>query len=218
MTTTAPQVVTPDPRQLLVPGRATVHNRTLQLVREGERDVVRLDARPGHGLACWRDVAFDTGTIAFELRGKNEFQRSFVGVAFHGARGVDTGDPLSCGDGLSYEAVYFRPFNFVAEDPARRRHMVQYVFPSERHWQRLREERPDQFEASVAPIPNPDDWFAARIEVTERTVRVYVAGSEAPSLRVERLSSRRNGWVGYWVGNGSDGDFAGLTLTPAPRS
>jgi hypothetical protein len=199
--------ITPDPKDLLLEGRGTVHNRSARLVREGERDVVRLDARPGDGLAWWHDVAFDTGTIAFEVRGKNQLQRSFVGVAFHGAQEGQAAD-------ASYEAVYFRPFNFVAEDPVRRRHMVQYICAPEFHWQRLRDERPDQFEATVDPIPDPDDWFAARVEVSERQVRVHVAGSEAPSLVVERLSTRRGGWVGFWVGNGSDGDFATLTLTP----
>lgn len=200
--------ITPDPRDLLVAGKGTTHNRAAQLVREGEREVVRLDARPGDGLVWWRGVEFDTGTIAFEVRGKNVLQQSFVGVAFHGT------PEGRAGDELSYEAVYFRPFNFVAEDPVRRRHMVQYVAHPEFPWHRLREERPDQFEATVHPIPDPDDWFAARVEVAERTVRVFVAGSDTPSLEVERLRSRRGGWVGYWVGNGSDGDFAGLTLTP----
>jgi hypothetical protein len=205
----AAQVVRPDPQELLVPAKGTVHNRAAQLVREGERDIVRLDARPGHGLAWWHGIDFDTGTIAFEVHGKNELQRSFVGVAFHGELASD--EP-------TYEAVYFRPFNFAAEDPVRRRHMVQYVFPTEDAWQRLREEHPDRFERAVDPVPDPDHWFAARIEVTERTVRVYVAGSERPSLAVERLSTRRGGWVGYWVGYGSDGEFAGLALTPAHPS
>ncbi len=47
-------------------------------------------------------TGFETGTIAFEVRGKNELQRSFVGVAFHGEL---------AGDEATYEAVYFRPFN-----------------------------------------------------------------------------------------------------------
>lgn len=207
MTTT--QVVTPDPRELLVPGRGTVHNRAAQLAREGEREVIRLDARPDIGIAWWHDVTFDTGTIAVEVRGKNELQRSFVGVAFHIAE-VE--------DGLSYEAVYFRPFNFVAEDPVRRRHMVQYICHPEFTWQRLREERPGQFEKTVHPIPDPDGWFAARVVVAEETVSAYVQDSDTPSLVVRRLSARRGGRVGYWAGQGSDGAFAGLTLTPTGRS
>jgi hypothetical protein len=203
---TTAEAITPDPKDLLVPGKGTVHNRAAQIVREEERELVRLDAREGDGLAWWHGVEFDTGTIAFEVRGKNVLQRSFVGVAFHIA---------PAGDALPYEAVYFRPFNVVAEDPLRRRHMVQYICAPEFHWQRLREERPDQFEATVDPAPDPDDWFSARVEVDERRVRVYVAGSEAPSLVAERLGTRRGGGVGFWVGNGSDGDFAALTLSPS---
>jgi hypothetical protein len=209
------QIVTPATRELLVPGKGTVHNRTAQLVLEGEREVVRLDARPGHGIAWWHGVAFDTGTIAFEVRGKNELQRSFVGIAFHGACGGEEPDDLSHGDGLSCEAVYFRPFNFLSEDPERRSHMVQYVFPSEHHWQPLRERRPGQFEATVTPIPDPDDWFSARVVVSERTVSVYVNACDTPSLVAQRLCARRGGWVGYWVGHGSDGAFSGLTIKAA---
>ena len=187
---TTPRVVTPDPRDLLTPGKGTVLNRTSQLVREGTREVVRLDARPGQGLAWWHGVAFEGGTITFEVRGKDELQRSFVGVAFHGAQE---------GDALSFEAVYFRPFNFRAQDPVRRRHMVQYIVHPELRWARLRAEHPERFEQPLQPVPDPDDWFAARVEVDARTVKVSVAGSQTPSLVVERLSRRRSGWVGYWV-------------------
>ena len=214
--TSATQVITPDPHQLLVPGKGTVHNRAVQVKRESEREVVRFDARPQHGLAWWHDVAFDTGTIAFRVRGRNELQRSFVGIAFHGARGArgaEAPDDLSYGDGLTYEAVYFRPFNFLSDDPERRAHMVQYVFPSEQHWRPLREQRTGQFEASVTPIPDPDDWFSARVVVSETTVSVYVNSSDTPSLLAQRLSARRDGWVGFFVGYGSDGAFSGLTLT-----
>ena len=209
------QVITPDPHHLFVPGKGTVHNRMAQVVREGEREIVQFDARPQHGFAWWHDVAVDTGTIDFQVRGRNEPQRSFLGIAFHGAGGDVEPDDLSCGDGLSYEAVYFRPFNFPAEDPERRSHMVQYVFPSEQHWRPLREERTGQFEASVTPIPDPDDWFSARVVVSESTVSVYVNACDTPSLVAPRLCARRDGWVGFFVGIGSDGAFTGLTLTPA---
>ena len=215
---TATHVITPDPHHLLVPGKGTVHNRTVQVKREGEREVVRFDARPQHGFAWWHDVAFGTGTIDFQVRGKNEPQRSFLGIAFHGVHDGGEPDDLSYGDGLTYEAVYFRPFNFLAEDPDPRSHMVQYVFPSEQHWRPLREGRPGQFEASVNPIPDPDDWFSARVIVSESTVSVYVDASDTPSLVAQRLSARRDGWIGFYVGNGSDGAFTGLTLTPAHQS
>ena len=209
MTTTpeagSPWLITPNPRDLLVPGKGTVLNRGAEVTREAEREVVRLDARPGEGLVWWEEPTLDGSSfeLSFSVRGKNELQKSFVGVAFHGER---------VGDTLTHEAVYFRPFNFVAEDPVRRRHMVQYVCHPEYPWPTLREERPDQFEAGVHPIPDPDDWFAARVVVSDTTVKVYVQGSPAPSLEVTRLRARRGGWVGYWVGHGSDGAFADLTL------
>jgi hypothetical protein len=36
-----------------------------------------------------------------------------------------------------------------------------------------------------------------------------------PCLVVEQLSDRKSGWVGFWVGNGSGGEFANLKVTAA---
>ena len=77
--------IAPHPHHLLVRRKGTIHKRAVQVTREGEREVVRFDARSQHGLAWWHDVPFDTGTIFFQLRGKNEPQRSFLGIAFNGA-------------------------------------------------------------------------------------------------------------------------------------
>ena len=82
MNTTTAATIEPNPEDLLTLEKGTVRNRTAQFVREGDREIVRLDAHPGVGLAWGHDVAFETGTIAFEVRGKNESQRSFVGAAF----------------------------------------------------------------------------------------------------------------------------------------
>jgi hypothetical protein len=32
------------------------------------------------------------------------------------------------------------------------------------------------------PVPDPDSWFHARIEVTDREVRVFVNDAKEPSL------------------------------------
>jgi hypothetical protein len=37
----------------------------------------------------------------------------------------------------------------------------------------------------------------------------------APVMDVKQLSDRKTGWIGVWVGNTSDGDFANLKITPA---
>jgi hypothetical protein len=70
-----------------------VHNRTLATVTDGGRQVFRLDARNGDGVAWWPDTTFTTSTIELDIRGRNVPQGSFVGVAFHGV------------DETTYEAI-----------------------------------------------------------------------------------------------------------------
>jgi len=183
-----------------------VHGRTLSTVTDGGRQVFRLDARPGDGVAWWPDAAFTTGTIELDIRGRNVPQASFVGVAFHGV------------DETTYEAIYFRPFNFATEDPARRLRAVQYVSHPAHPWQVLREQQPGVFEKPVSPPPNPDGWFHATIRVDGDSVTVFVDRAATAALTVQRLTTRPGGWVGLWVGNTSPGDFANLTITPAGRA
>jgi hypothetical protein len=170
---------------------------------EGGRKLLRLDEREGDGVAWWPDLVMADGTIEVQIRGKDVLQRSFVGVAFHGV------------DEKTYDAVYFRPFNFRAVDPARRARAVQYIAHPTHTWNRLREEQPGRFEHAVLPAPDPNEWFHARIVVKSPDVRVYVNGGERPSLEVTQLSTRKTGWVGVWVGNGSGGEFADLKVLPA---
>src|SRR5437867_3608028 len=80
----------------------------------GARRGVHLGEGPGEGAAYLPGIEFANGTIELDVRGKDVQQQSFVGVAFHGV------------DGATYDAIYFRPFNFKAEDPARRIRAVQY--------------------------------------------------------------------------------------------
>ena len=84
-----------------------VHNREVTTGSEGARKLLRLDEREGDGVAWWPDLVMADGTVEVQIRGKDVMQRSFVGVAFHGV------------DEKTYDAVYFRPFNFRAPDPAR---------------------------------------------------------------------------------------------------
>jgi len=41
-----------------------------------------------------------------------------------------------------------------------------------------------------------------------------VNGNTEPSLTVEKMNKRETGKIGLWVGNGSDGDFANMQVTP----
>lgn len=36
---------------------------------------------------------------------------------------------------------------------------------------------------------------------------------KTPSLEIEQLSNRKNGWLGFWAGNNSDGSFKNLVIT-----
>ena len=107
---------------------AKVANRGMQPLQEGARRGVRLDAREGDGIAWWPDAIVGDATIELDMRGKDAAQQSFVGVAFHGV------------DEKTFDAVYFRPFNFKADDPARRSHAVQYVSHPTFTWDKLRAE------------------------------------------------------------------------------
>ena len=80
---------------------------------------------------------------------------------------------------------------------------------------RLRNEHPGKYENTVEPAPDPTSWVHARIVVAYPKITVFVNNAEAPSLEVEQLSDRKSGWVGFWVGNGSGGDFANLKISPA---
>ncbi len=151
------------------------------------------------GIAWIRDKTFSKGIIEVDLRGKDVFQESFLGIAFHGV------------DSITYDLIYFRPFNFRAEDPVRKIHAVQYVSQPEWTWKRLRDERNGMYEKAVDPPPVATDWFHARIEVGETEIKVFVNHATTPSLVVEKLNSRKEGMIGLW-NDGQKGDFANLVI------
>lgn len=169
----------------------------------GESGVVQSNLREGSGDrgAFIDGLNFAEGTIEVELKGDARPQQSFVGVVFGGV------------DGSTYESVYFRPFNFGIADPVRRSHAVQYIAHPEWPWQRLRDERSGDFEKVVNPEPKANEWFKARVVVSEKTVRVFVNDGKTASLQVERLTERRSGKVGLWF-NGI-ASFRNLRVTSA---
>jgi len=179
-----------------------VFNRSLSVLNDGARKGVRLSENPGDGVAYLEGVEFTNGAIEFDIRGKDVQQQSFVGVAFHGL------------DEKTYDAIYFRPFNFKTEDQARRIRAVQYISHPTYTWQKLRTEQPGKYEKPVNPVPDPNDWFHARIVVASPKVSVFVNDAKEPSLVVDQLSDRKKGLVGLWVGNTSGGDFASFKIIP----
>ena len=150
----------------------------------------------------WMDgFEFTDGTIEFDAKGKSEPpQGSFIGVMF---RTVDE---------ATYDAVYFRPFNFRASNETSKSHAVQYVSSPEWSWERLRAEKTGQYEKAIEPAPDGDMWFHAKIVLKERQVSVFVNDSQEPALQVTELSDRSGGSVGIWCFG--YGVISNLQITP----
>lgn len=186
-------------RGLAQPAGYEISNRNFTIDADG---VAHLDEAPNDGIAWIKGRSFSEGTIELDIRGKDAFQRSFVGIAYHGV------------DDSTFEAVYFRPFNFHSPDPARVVHAVQYVALPEYDWSKLRQGHPGVYEKAATPAPKANDWFHVKIVVDADRVSVFVNGSAVASLEVTPLVHRPGQKIGYWVGNGSAGDFQHLHVTP----
>jgi hypothetical protein len=137
-----------------------------------------------------------------DIRGQEAMQQSYVGVAFHR------------NDDNTYEAVYLRPFNFRAQDPARKQHAVQYISLPKFDFQDLRDEFPEEFENPVDASIVPTDWVKVRVAVEGSKVQIHVGSAKELTLGVRKLGQLDGGQVGLWVGNQSGGDFANLVVTP----
>ena len=196
------KAIEPDLAALVEGKGLKVFNRSLSALNDGARKGARLSECLGDGVAYLEGVEFTDGVIEIDIRGKDVQQQSFVGVVFHGV------------DEKTYDAVYFRPFNFKAEDPARRLRAVQYVSHPTYAWQKLRTEHPGKYEQPVNPVPDPNGWFHARVVVASPKVSVFVNDAKERSLVVDQLSDRKKGLVGLWVGNTSGGDFANFKVIP----
>lgn len=179
------------------------HNRYATVVMQelGVIHSIEFNAQEGDGLSVFKNIEFENGTIEFDVKGKNVPGRSFVGLAFH------------IQDEETFNAIYFRPFNFKNPDKIRSGHSVQYICHPEFTWRKLRADFPEQFENPVNPVPNPDEYFHAKLVVKWPMITVYVEDAKKPSLEIKMKSTFKKGKIGFWVGNGSDGAFKNLTVT-----
>ena len=112
----------------------------------------------------------------------------------------------------TFEAIYFRPFNFQAEEKIRREHSVQYVFHPKNPWRYLRTNFEGQYEAEFPRQPSPDDWFSVRIAIDDKKVKVYDKESKTELLAIDRLSEQMSDKIALWVGHNSKGEFRNLKI------
>ncbi|TDW97419.1 hypothetical protein [Dinghuibacter silviterrae] len=171
-------------------------NRTLSAVT----GFVHMNELPGDGVAWINGKTWTGGTLECDIRGKDAFQQSFVGIAFHGA------------NDSTFEVVYLRPFNFRSADTLRKKHAIQYIALPRFDWDTLRRTFPGKFEQPVTPAPDPNDWVHLKIIVKGKRIEAFVNGATKAALVVTSLAEMRGTKVGFWVGNGSGGDFKNLKL------
>jgi len=178
----------------------TVVNRSFS----NDRGILHMNEAHGPGIAWIKGVSFTEATIEFDVKGRDVQQQSFVGFAFHGV------------NDSTYEAIYFRPFNFRSTDPVRKGHSVQYVAEPEYDWKLLRDKFPNKYEQPVLPVPEPNDWFHAKIVVGASRVEVFVNGSTVASLIVEPLVHWNGQLAAFWCGESSDGSWRNLRINGKP--
>lgn len=176
----------------------TAFNRTIS--PGAETGSIHMNDAEGEGHAWLNDTKFTNGTIEVDIKGKDKLQGSFVGIAFHGV------------NDSTFEAVYFRPFNFRSVDPVRKLHAVQYIASPKFGWEKLRNEFPGRYEQPISPAPDPNGWFHALITVDNKNIKVYVNGNNVPSLVAEPLVHTNGTLIGLWTD--SDGDWKNLKITP----
>jgi len=149
---------------------------------------------------------FKNGVIEVKVMSKlladaPDFARGFIGVAFR----INE-------DSSQFEGIYLRPTNGRAEDQRRRNATIQYFSYPDFKFDRLRREAPGQYESYVDI--GLEEWITLKIEVKDERARLYVNGSQQPSLIVNDLKHGAGsaGNVGLWVDVGTEGYFTDLKI------
>ena len=179
--------------------------RNMETLTNNEKKGVSFQYEEPVALLVLKNYDFSTGTIEFDVRGRDVLQRCFVGFAFH------------IQNDSTYDAVYFRPFNFHNPDSVRRTRTVQYISQPTYTWRKLRADYPAQYEKKVIPVPGAEDWFHAKMVIDDKNVSVYVNNAEQPSLVAQKMTNTTHGGLGLWVGDPTEGDFANLKITPGKK-
>jgi hypothetical protein len=101
-------------------------------------------------------------------------------------------------DHSQYDMFYLRPKNALSDDQAMRNHSVQYVAKPGYDWYPLRRQWPSIYE-SWADL-KPEAWTHVKIEVHGRSARLFLNGSNSPSLVVNGLKGEElQGGVALWI-------------------
>src|ERR1700728_2380095 len=173
----------------------------------GRRSVRITMAGTDHeGIALLSGTDFQDGVIEADIALKTTTPQGirypgFVGIAFRVRP-----------DASHYEVFYLRPGNSEAADQLMRNHSVQYSSFPDFGWYRLRREWPTVYE-SHAEL-KLEAWIRVRIEVAGRSARLYLNGSDKPSLVVEGLKGEDlHGAIALWGFTDEEAYFSNLRIT-----
>lgn len=126
----------------------------------------------------------------------------FVGIAFRART-----------DASHFELFYLRPGNSSSEDQAMRNHSVQYIAAPGFDWYKLRREWPWVYE-SYADL-RLQTWTKVKIEIHGRVAKLYINGSENPSLIVNGLKGEDLiGDVALWGYSAEEAYFSNIKVIP----
>jgi hypothetical protein len=170
--------------------------KAVRLINDSEKD----------GFALLRGTDFQDGTIEGDIALKittppGVRMPGFVGIAFRARP-----------DASRYELFYLRPGNSRSDDQEMRNHSVQYVSEPDFDWYKLRQRWPWVYEA-YAEL-QMETWTKVRIEVKGRSAKLYLNGSEQPSLLVDGLKGEDlRGGVALWGDSGEEAYFSNVRIT-----
>ncbi len=154
------------------------------------------------------NVTFSNGVIELELAGEPAAgaipdARGFVGLAFR----------MNPGNTHEYECIYLRPANGRATSQVMRNHSLQYVSHPDFPWFRLREEFPEKYESYVDIVPG--EWIKLRIEINDKTAKLFVNNSLQPNLIVNDLKGAEEaGGIALWLHSSTLAYYRNLVIQP----
>jgi hypothetical protein len=168
---------------------------------------VTVDKEDGNGLVLLPDTDFQDGTIEAEIALKSLAPPGrrfpgFGGIAFRVRP-----------DASHYEVFYLRPGNSQALDQSMRNHSAQYASEPDFDWYPLRRQWPWVYE-SHADLAM-ETWTKIRIEVSGRAAKLYLNGSDKPTLIADGLKGEDlHGAIALWSYSGEEAYFSNVRITP----
>ncbi|MBB5621909.1 hypothetical protein HDE69_002972 [Pedobacter cryoconitis] len=76
----------------------------------------------------------------------------------------------------------------------------------------MSERFPGKYEKGMPSDVDPNGWFHVKLVILTESVRVYINRSKVSVLAIKPLLQGRGKMIGYWVGNGSSGEWKNLTI------